>query len=156
MSVFLPDAWYLKTRSCTFRISKFSSAALRVRAYKSVDFEIEIQILVSLFFIKKMKINTFIHLVLCLILLSFLISAVPTNRSEMPMHRGIVKPIIDNSQICSVFATKITSKSNLLIIKNRFPAFFTQCKLVIPVSIKQQSMTKTCKRFNWKSRSLYC
>ena len=159
MSVFLPDAWYLKTRSCTFRISKFSSAALRVRAYKSVHFEIEIQILVSLFFIKKMKINTFIHLVLYLLLLSFLISAIPTNRknrSETPIHRGSVKPIIDKSQICSVFATKITSKSNLHIIKNRFPAFFTQCKLVIPVSIKQQSMTKTCKRFNWKSRSLCC
>ena len=106
-----------------------------------------------------MKINIFVNLVLYLILMSILISAVPTthkNRSETPMQGGSVKTIIEQSQICSVFATKMTSKSNLLIIKSRFPAFFTQCKLVIPDSIKQQSMTTTCKRFNWKSRSLYC
>ena len=113
----------------------------------------------SVIFLRKMKIDIFVNSVCYLILLPFLISAVPTthkNLSEMPIHRGSVKTIIDKSQICSVFHTKMTSKSNLLIIKSRFPAFFTQCKLVIPDSIKQQSMTTTCKRFNWKSRSLYC
>ena len=123
-----------------------------------LHFEIEIHILVS-FFIKKMKNDFFTNIVLILILMSISIFAVPTthkNPSETPMQRGSVRTIIEQSQICSVFATKMTSKSNLLMIKSRFPAFFTQCKLVISVSIKQQSTTNTCKRFNWKNRSLYC
>lgn len=76
------------------------------------------------------------------------------NLSRRGLHSHTVKAIIEQSQICDIFASKMKSKSSLAIIKSRFPVFFTQCQLKMPFSIK--SRESKCKRFGWKGRSLHC
>ena len=62
-----------------------------------------------------------------------------------------VKEIINENKICEVLAQQINTVQNLLKIKQRFPVLFDHCKLKIRIKNKIK-----CKRFAWKSRSVYC
>ena len=106
-----------------------------------------------------MNISNFLILMLFLSMGITPISASPSNlftRPEMSIKtRNRVRIIIDQSQICDIFASKMKSKSSLVIIKSRFPLFFDKCQLKIPLT-KNKSMTGDCKRYGWKGRSLRC
>ena len=74
--------------------------------------------------------------------------------SRRRLRSHTVKAILEQSQICDIFANKMKSKSSLAIIKSRYPVFFDQCQLKMSFSIK--SREGKCKRFGWKGRSLHC
>ena len=106
-----------------------------------------------------MTIGNFVILMLFLSMGITPISVSPSNlvtRPEVAIKtRNRVRIIIDQSGICDLFASKMKSKSSLVIIKSRFPLFFDECQLRIPLT-KNQSITGGCKRYGWKGRSLRC